>query len=146
MGGTFTDLVMVREQTGEVHIAKTPTTPSDPALGLITGVRQLLGASRASPHEVSHLLFASTVATNAVLQLAGARIGLIVTKGFRHILEIGRANIPGRLTNELTYRRPERLVPLERVREVDERCLADGRVLRPLDDDGTGAAIRELVG
>jgi len=146
VGGTFTDLVMVLEQTGEVHIAKTPTTPSDPALGLITGVRQLLDASRASPHEVSHLLFASTVATNAVLQLAGARIGLIVTKGFRHILEIGRANIPGRLTNELTYRRPERLVPLERVREVDERCLADGRVLRPLDDDGTGAAIRELVG
>ncbi|HYM69021.1 MAG TPA: hydantoinase/oxoprolinase family protein [bacterium] len=145
VGGTFTDLVMVRDGTGETYIAKTRTTPADPAVGLMTGVRQVLERAGAAPGEVSHLLFASTVATNAVLQLAGARIGLIVTKGFRHILEIGRANIPGRLTNELRYRRPERLVPIERIREADERCLADGTVLRPLDEQAARGAIRELL-
>ncbi|HLJ61812.1 MAG TPA: hydantoinase/oxoprolinase family protein [bacterium] len=145
VGGTFTDLVMVREGTGETYIAKTRTTPADPAVGLMTGVRQLLAIADAAPGDVSHLLFASTVATNAVLQLAGARIGLIVTKGFRHILEIGRANIPGRLTNELRYRRPERLVPIERIREADERCLADGTVLRALDEGAARGAIRELL-
>jgi N-methylhydantoinase A len=145
VGGTFTDLVMAREGTGDVHIAKTRTTPADPAQGLITGVQQLLARAGVSPDEVSQVLFASTVATNAVLQLAGARIGLIVTMGFRHILEIGRANIPGRLTNEMTYRRPERLVPLERIREADERCLADGSVLRPLDEGKAREAIRDLL-
>jgi len=145
VGGTFTDLVMTYERTGEVYVAKTRTTPADPAVGLMAGIRDLLRNSGAPPHDVSNLLFASTVATNAVLQLAGARIGLIVTKGFRHILEIGRANIPGRLTNELMYRRPERLVPLERVREVDQRCLADGSILRPLDEEDARAAIRDVL-
>jgi len=144
VGGTFTDLVMVRAD-GEVHIAKARTTPADPPAGLVAGVRSLLGSAGAAPNEVSHLLFASTVATNAVLQQAGARIGLIVSKGFRHMLQIGRANIPGRLTNELTYRRPEPLVPLERVYEANERCLADGTVLRGLDEDGARATIRQLV-
>lgn len=145
VGGTFTDLVMVRDATGEVHVTKTRTTPADPSLGLITGIRKLLSTGRVDPQEVAVLLFASTVATNAVLQLSGARIGLMVTAGFRDILEIGRANIPGRLTNESTYRRPERLVPLERVREVDERCLPDGVVLRPLEEAGARRAIRELL-
>jgi len=145
VGGTFTDLVLARDRTGEIHIAKVRTTPADPAEGLILGVRRLLAEAHADPRDVTHLLFASTVATNAVLQLSGARIGLLVTKGFRHILEIGRANIPGRLTNELTYRRPERLVPLERIQEVDERCLADGSVLRPLDERAARDAIRALV-
>ncbi len=128
-----------------MSIAKTRTTPADPAIGMMAGIRELLHRAGAAPGDVSHLLFASTVATNAVLQLAGARVGLIVTRGFRHILEIGRANIPGRLTNELRYRRPERLVPLERIREADERCLSDGAVLRPLDEPTARAAIRELI-
>ena len=144
VGGTFTDLVMIRA-TGELHVAKTRTTPADPPAGLAAGVSGLLRTAHAAPCEVSQLLFASTVATNAVLQRAGARIGLIVSRGFRHMLEIGRANIPGRLTNEVDYRRPEPLVPLERVCEADERCLADGSVLRPLDEDAARAAIRRLV-
>jgi N-methylhydantoinase A len=145
VGGTFTDLVMVRERTGESYMAKIRSTPPDLADGFVAGVQRLLALSGASPDEVSNILFTSTAATNAVLQHAGARIGLIVTKGFRHILEIARANIPGRLTNELTYNRPERLVPLDRVREVDERCVADGSVLRPLDEEGARRAIRDLL-
>jgi len=136
---------MVSDRTGDTHIAKVRTTPADPAEGLVAGVRQLLARVGVDPGDVSRLLFASTVATNAVLQRSGARIGLVVTKGFRHILEIGRANIPGRLTNELTYRRPEPLVPLERIREADERCLADGSVLRALDEAAAREAIRALL-
>jgi N-methylhydantoinase A len=145
VGGTFTDLVMVREETGQTYMAKVRSTPPDLAAGFIAGVRRLLDLSGAAPGEVSNVLFTSTAATNAVLERSGARIGLIVTKGFRHILEIARANIPGRLTNELTYNRPERLVPLERVVEADERCAADGSVLRPLDEVAARRAIRDLL-
>jgi N-methylhydantoinase A len=145
VGGTFTDLVLIRDSTNEVYTTKTKSTPDDLARGFIAGILKLLDAADYSPEDVTNVLFTSTATTNAVLELSGARVGLIVTRGFRHILEIARANIPGRLTNELMYNRPERLVPMERIREVDERSLADGAILRPLDEDGARQAIRELL-
>ncbi|MGH8006775.1 MAG: hydantoinase/oxoprolinase N-terminal domain-containing protein, partial [Candidatus Binatia bacterium] len=145
VGGTFTDLVLMRDGTNQIYTAKTRSTKDDLARGFLTGAQKLLHAAGCAPEDVTNVLFTSTAATNAVLELSGARVGLIVTKGFRHVLEIARANIPGRLTSELAYNRPERLVPLERVREVDERVLADGAVLRPLDEASARAAIRELL-
>lgn len=145
VGGTFTDLVMLREGSNQVFVAKTKSTPQDLSNGFITGIERLLEISGATHADVANIIFTSTAATNAVLELSGARIGLLVTKGFRHILEIARANIPGRLTNELTYDRPERLVPLERVREVDERILADGSVRLPLDEESARHTIRDLL-
>lgn len=145
VGGTFTDLVLIRDSTNQVHTTKTRSTKDDLARGFMLGLQQLLEAANVPPHDVSNVLFTSTATTNAVLELSGARVGLIVTKGFRHILEIARANIPGRLTNELVYNRPERLVPMERIREVDERCLADGTLRRPLDEASARQAIQELL-
>lgn len=145
VGGTFTDLVMVRDSTNQVFATKTRSTPNDLAHGFVIGIQKLLQMSDTDAGDVANVLFTSTATTNAVLELSGARIGLIVTKGFRHILEIARANIPGRLTNELTYNRPERLVPLERIREVDERRMADGSVLRPLNEESARRGIHELL-
>lgn len=145
VGGTFTDLVLIRDSTNQVQTTKTKSTPDDLARGFIAGIKKLLAAADCSPADVTNVLFTSTATTNAVLELSGARVGLIMTKGFRHVLEIARANIPGRLTNELMYNRPERLVPLERIREVDGRILADGTIHRPLDEADAREAIRELL-
>ena len=145
VGGTFTDLVLIRDSTNQIHTTKTRSTKDDLARGFITGIKKLLEAANCDPAEVGNVLFTSTATTNAVLELSGARVGLIVTRGFRHVLEIARANIPGRLTSELVYNRPERLVPLERIREVDERSLADGSVRHPLDEESARRAIRELL-
>lgn len=146
VGGTFTDLVMVRGRASQVFMTKVRSTPADPSLGFAAGVEKLLAMAGYAPADVGNVLFASTAAINAVLERSGARMGLLVTKGFRHILEIARANIPGRLTSELTYVRPERLILLERVHEVDERCTANGEVLRALDESSAREAIRTLLG
>ena len=96
---------------------------------MLTGIPKVLDRAGADPADLHTILLGTTAATNAVLERRGAKLGLITTEGFADILEIGRANVPGRLTNEFTYVRPARLVPAERVREVTERCTFRGEAL-----------------
>ncbi len=145
IGGTFTDVVLLNAATHERTFAKVSTTPSDRDVGFFLGVEKVLTDEHATPDRVSSITHGSTVATNAVLEGKGSRMGLLTTQGFRDILEIGRAYIPGIFTNYLRWEKPPRLVPLERVREIPERMAVDGSVVRPLDEDATRSAIAELL-
>jgi N-methylhydantoinase A len=121
VGGTFTDFLLLAD--GRLTTFKRPSTPSDPAAGVLAGI----GEMAALPDEVVH---GSTVATNAVLERKGARTGLVNTRGLRDVLEIGRQTRP-RLY-DLEPHRPEPLVPRELRYEVDERVDAAGAIVRPL--------------
>lgn len=145
IGGTFVDVVVYDTATRELHLTKASSTPRDPATGFFNGIDRLMAQDELNLEEISRLLHGSTVATNAVLEAKGSRIGLITTEGFRHILEIGRAYIPGIFTNYMRWEKPERLVPLERVREIPERLAVDGSVVRPLDEAAVRQAIEELL-
>ena len=145
IGGTFTDVVLLDTATQRLTFIKAPTTPDDRSRGFFAGIDGVLGGAGARGEDVQSITHGSTIATNAVLEGKGSRLGLITTLGFRDMLEIGRAYIPGIFTNFLRWQKPERLVPLERVRAVPERIAADGAVIAPLDEAATRAAIAELV-
>jgi N-methylhydantoinase A len=131
-GGTFTDVVAVDEATGDVFGTKTPTTPHDPSLGVLEGIRKILaGVGAGAAAAVFH---GTTVATNALLEERFSDLGLVTTEGFRHILEIARQAVPRGYGNSYFWVKPERIVPLHRVREVRERTSFAGEVLVPLDE------------
>jgi N-methylhydantoinase A len=145
IGGTFTDVVLLDAASQRLTFVKAPTTPADRSLGFFHGIDAVLAAAGAWAEEVRGITHGSTIATNAVLEGKGSRLGLITTLGFRDMLEIGRAYIPGIFTNFLRWQKPERLVPLERVRAVPERIAADGSVIATLDEAAARAAIAELL-
>jgi N-methylhydantoinase A len=142
VGGTFTDGALVDEATGEILIVKVPTTPADPALGFMATVERALQHSQSSSAAVRLVVHATTVATNALIEGKTARVGMITTKGFRDILEIGR-QIRSRLYDvHLTKPRP--LVARRWSFEVRERLDATGQVLEPLDLDEVRQAVWQL--
>jgi N-methylhydantoinase A len=140
-GGTFTDL-MAASADGKIHVTKTPSTPGDDALAFMGGMAQLGNTGQFVPGEVESISHGTTVALNAVLQRNWAPIGLIVTKGYREILEIGRQTVPGDWGAIYTWVKPPRVVPLENVVEVDERLDYLGKELAPLDADAVRSAAR----
>src|SRR5262249_49238754 len=97
VGGTFTDLLLVHDETGNLHRAKPPSTPSDPSQGVLVGVRRICEESGVPPEELRYVMHGTTVATNALLEAKGARVGLITTKGFKQILHLARSQTPGPL-------------------------------------------------
>src|SRR2546426_5777221 len=138
-GGTFTDIVAIDEATGEIVTTKTPSTPHDPSVGVLDGIRKILrlvdnAAAAASRPAVAAVSHGTTVATNALLQERFPGLGLVTTQGFRHVLEIARQAVPRGYGNSYFWVKPERIVPLHRVREVPERMSFRGAVVRPLDD------------
>ncbi len=143
-GGTFTDIVLVNGATGEMAVTKVPSTPANPALGLVRGVDAILEMTANPSSAVAGLAHGTTVATNALLQGEVKGLGLIVTAGFRHLLEIGRQSVPDGYGNSYFWVKPDRLVPLHLVEEVGGRLDVRGRELRPLDDAGVIAAARRL--
>ena len=144
-GGTFTDIVAIDEDTGDITATKTPSTPEDPSVGLVEGVRKVLKAAGGEPTDVHMLLHGSTVATNAVLEHKFDGLGLLVTKGFRHLIEIARQSVPDGYGNSFFWVKPRRLVPLHLVREVPGRLRFDGSEIETLDEAAVIAAVRELV-
>ncbi|UZE47786.1 hydantoinase/oxoprolinase family protein [Rhodopseudomonas sp. P2A-2r] len=141
-GGTFTDIVAVDASTGAMSVTKVSSTPSNPAIGLVRGVNDILAQAGASPADVAGLAHGTTVATNALLQGGISSLGLIVTAGFRHLLEIARQSVPDGYGNSYFWVKPERLVPLQFVREVAGRFDFKGKELRPLDEDMVRNAAR----
>src|SRR6266404_3255765 len=133
-GGTFTDVVSVDSGSGAMRVTKVASTPANPAIGLVRGVRAILEAAGASPDDVAGLAHGTTVATNALLQGPISGLGLIVTAGFRHLLEIARQSIPVGYGNSYFWVKPERIVPLHFVREVGGRLNFRGEEIRPLDE------------
>lgn len=144
-GGTFTDVVAIDEATGEITAVKTPSTPSDPSVGLLNGVRRVLEETGGKDEDLQMLLHGSTVATNAVLEHKFGGLGLVVTRGFRHMIEIARQSVPDGYGNSFFWVKPPRLVPLHLVREVGGRMTFSGEELEKLDEAETLQAVRELV-
>ena len=141
-GGTFTDIVCVDGSSGLMHVTKVASTPSNPAIGLVRGVKAILRASGSSTDDLAGLAHGTTVATNALLQGEIAWLGLIVTEGFRHLFEIARQSVPEGYGNSYFWVKPDRIVPLHFVREVGGRLNFLGEELRPLDEDSVRAAAR----
>ena len=141
-GGTFTDIVCVDRATGSVSVTKVPSTPANPALGLVNGVNKILGEVGATEDNLLGLAHGTTVATNALLQGEITALGLIVTGGFRHVLEIARQAVPDGYGNSYFWVKPERPVPLELIREVGGRLNFKGEELRPLNEDDVREAAR----
>jgi N-methylhydantoinase A len=144
-GGTFTDVVAIDEQSGAQYTVKTPSTPADPSIGLLNGVAKVSAVAGLASADVSQLLHGSTVATNAVLEHKFEGLGLIVTEGFRHIIEIARQSVPDGYGNSYFWVKPPRLVPLHLVREVPGRMTYDASELTPLDEDAVVKAADELA-
>ncbi|HEY3190644.1 MAG TPA: hydantoinase/oxoprolinase family protein, partial [Solirubrobacteraceae bacterium] len=142
-GGTFTDVVAVDEATGDVFATKTPTTVHDPSIGVLEGVRKVLTV--AGGGRVTSLAHGTTVATNALLQDDFSGLALVTTEGFRHVLEIARQAVPKGYGNSYFWVKPERIVPLHRVREVPERLDHHGAIVRPLDEAAAVAVARWLA-
>jgi len=125
-----------------MQVTKVASTPANPAIGLVRGVRAILAESGDAPDDVAGLAHGTTVATNALLQGQISALGLIVTAGFRHIIEIARQSVPEGYGNSYFWVKPERIVPLHFVREVGGRLNFRGQELRPLDEESVRTAAR----
>ena len=144
-GGTFTDIVAIDENNGDQYVVKTPSTPEDPSVGLLNGISKVLDDSQRSMSDISILLHGSTTATNAVLEHKFEGLGLLVTKGFRHLIEIARQSVPDGYGNSLFWVKPPRLVPLHLVGEVPGRLDYSGNELEALDDEAVLESVANLV-
>jgi N-methylhydantoinase A len=140
IGGTFTDLVLL-EGGRATATAKTPTTPDDPSLGVETGVLRLLGEG--ARRQVGDVVHGTTLVSNALIERKGVRVGLITTRGFRDVLEIGREQRYD--LYDLDLEMPAPLAPRRRRWEVTERILADGTVDTPLDEEEVRSVAREAA-
>ena len=139
VGGTFTDVILADRAGGGLHVAKSPSVPSAPADGFFGGVDKMLDRSGVGSAEIATVLHGSTSVTNAILEGKGARTGLVTTKGFRHVLEIGRAEIP-RAANLFSWVKPKRPVQARYIFEVPGRIRIDGTELAPLNEAAVEAA------
>lgn len=143
-GGTFTDVVAVHGD-GRIHALKTPSTPADPSASLLTGIREAVTQSGTALTDLDLVTHGTTSATNAVLEHRFEGLGLLVTEGFRHILEIARQSVPDGYGNSFFWVKPPRLVPLHLVREASGRMDYTGTVLRELDEEQAVEAVQQLV-
>ncbi len=139
VGGTFTDLIVAADDGAILATAKVLSTPGDPADGVLTGFDTFDGLTLSD----AELLHGSTVATNAVLERSGAKVGFLVTAGFTDLLELQRQDRES--IYELHYRKPAPLVSADLVREVPERIDASGKIVRAVDVDDVAAGLAELV-
>ena len=142
IGGTFTDLVLMLED-GTTFAAKVASTPAAPEAAVLTGLDRVLAAAGLGPEALAEVLHGTTVGSNTLLQKRGARTGLVTTRGFRDVLEIGRLRTPAMF--DLRWDKPEPLVRRRWRCEVAERTLADGSVLTPVDLGAVRAAGRFFV-
>jgi N-methylhydantoinase A len=131
IGGTFTDLLLLDEHTGEMIIGKILTTPGDPSVAVIQGLQALLAERQLDPAAVAATIHGTTLITNAIIERKGAKTGLITTQGFRDALEIGREKRYD--IYDIFLENPPPLVPRALRREVAERLDETGRVLVPLN-------------
>lgn len=147
VGGTFTDFVLRNLATGEELVKKVPSTPDDPSVAGIDGLRQLAVESGFSIDQITRVLHGTTIATNILLQRNGSSVGLITTEGFRDILHIGRKKRALNFSNYLDVPRQSRpIVPRYLRKTVRERVRApDGRIEKPLDMEAVAAVVEELV-
>ncbi|MEO0997645.1 MAG: hydantoinase/oxoprolinase family protein, partial [Pseudomonadota bacterium] len=144
VGGTFTDLLLVDEVSGETYTAKVPSTPEDSSIGVLNGVNRICESAGINPKEIGHVMHGTTVATNTVLEGNGAKVGLVTTKGYKQVLQIARSFVPGGLGGWVIYNKSDPLAPLACTVEADERMGADGKVVRKLKKGALEEALKGL--
>jgi len=142
VGGTHTDLVLLDTDTGELAVAKVASTPKNPALGVLEGLANFV-AEGIPPSQIEFFAHGTTITTNALLEMRGAKVGLLITKGYRAVQEVQNQARDGNLFNYF-YSKPTPIAPQSLTKEVPERCDYAGRVLQPLDKDAVRRAAREL--
>ena len=142
IGGTFTDFILLDGTKGRMHLHKRLTTPEDPSVGALAGMDELLRTAGVGLAGVGHVVHGTTLATNAIIERNGARLGLLTTRGFRDLLEMGteqRYDI-----HDLFLAFPEPLAARRDRREVGERVSRDGDVLQAIDLDAVRREVREM--
>src|SRR5689334_10749982 len=144
VGGTFTDVLLVDEQSGETWRAKTASTPGDQSVGVIHGIDLVCEQAGVDRAGIANVLHGTTVATNAILEGKGATVGLVTTEGFRQVLQIARSFVPGGLAGWIIWPKPEPLAALENTVEAPERIGSDGTVVQELDEEAVRQALRAL--
>ena len=144
VGGTFTDLLLFDTATGRFWRHKTPSTPHDSSEGVLDGVRVITAQAGVDTGEIAFFLHGTTVATNAMLEGKGARVGLVVTEGYRHVMQIARSFVPGGLAAWIIWPKPTPLAALEDTVAVKGRIDAEGNEVRPLDEVEVRGALRDL--
>ncbi|MGO4341384.1 hydantoinase/oxoprolinase family protein [Pedococcus sp. 2YAF34] len=141
-GGTFTDVVALDEDSGELVTTKTPSTPADPADGFIDGVHKVLDLMGATGNDITAVCHGTTVATNQLLEGKVESVGFITTEGYEFILEIARQAVPDGYGNSYFWVKPPRIVPVDLVRTVGGRVDFEGNEIRPFDEESAVAAAR----
>jgi N-methylhydantoinase A len=142
VGGTHTDLVLLDTESGAIAVEKVPSTPKNPALGVLNGAGRFL-ANGVAPETIGFFAHGTTITTNALLEMRGAKVGLLITEGFRAIQETQNQ---ARDTNpfDYFYAKPTPIAPQSLTRDIPERLDFEGNVLTPLDEDAVRRAAREL--
>lgn len=143
IGGTFTDFVLLNDRTGEITVNKCLTTPGDPSDAVEQGVRELEEKARGFLGELDEVIHGTTLVINSIIERKGARTGLITTKGFRDVLELGREIRYAPYDVFAEFPRP--LVPRRLRLEVDERIRSDGTVLKNIDSDNVKEVVHRLI-
>jgi N-methylhydantoinase A len=146
VGGTFTDLLLLDEDSGRFWRHKTPSTPHDSSVGVMNGVNAICDSANLKPSDIDVFLHGTTVATNAVLEGKGARVGLVTTEGYKQVMQIARSLVPGGLAAWIVWPKPEPLARLEDTVEVKGRMDAFGKEVRPLDEADVRAQLESLKG
>jgi N-methylhydantoinase A len=142
VGGTHTDLVLLDTATGELAVEKVASTPKNPALGVLDGINKFI-ARGIAPGGIGFFAHGTTITTNALLEMRGAKVGLLITKGYRAVQEIQNQARDGNLFDYF-YAKPVPIAPQSLTREIPERCDHAGNVLVPLDRGAVARAAREL--
>jgi len=141
VGGTFTDLLLFNQEDGSFFRHKTPSTPHDSSEGILNGLGAICEKAGITPADIEFFLHGTTVATNAVLEGKGARVGLITSEGYRQVMQIARSFVPGGLAGWIVWPKPVPLAALEDTFEVAGRMNAQGEEVRAIDE----AQIREVL-
>jgi len=142
VGGTHTDLVLLDAATGQLMVEKVASTPKNPALGVLNGVARFV-ARGIAPGSIAFFAHGTTITTNALLEMRGAKVGLLITKGFRAVQEIQNQARDGNLFDYF-HAKPAPIAPQSLTKEIPERSDYEGRVLLRLDRDAVRRAAREL--
>lgn len=145
VGGTFTDLIYLDDESGKILVHKLPTTPADPSEGTVAGIVALTSEAEIEPSALDQVFHGTTIATNIVIEHNGATVGLITTEGYRDILHIARHKKPHNFSNYQDL--PWQAYPIVRRRyrlTVPERVINDGSVLVPLDEEKAREQVRKL--
>ena len=142
VGGTHTDLVLFDTATGKLLVEKVSSTPKNPALGVLDGIGRFISRGIA-PGEIGFFAHGTTITTNALLEMRGAKVGLLITKGYRAVQEVQNQARDGNLFDYF-YQKPQPIAPQSLTKEIPERTDYAGNVLQPLDREAVREAARAL--